>query len=80
MGCHPLRKVPSPRRRGSIVSPLGWPLSLAGAVGAWTLIATTTGACVPDHHHMLSRSRCRHTCERAELPRTLIVRVRALMS
>ncbi len=52
VGCHPLREVPSLRRRGSISFRLSR-LSLAAAVRARALVTTTTGACHADHGSIL---------------------------
>src|SRR5437870_1878643 len=53
VGCHPLREVPSLRRRGSPVL-LQRALSLAAAVRAWALIATAAGARLADHAESVS--------------------------
>src|SRR5438093_12616980 len=53
VGCHPLREVPSLRRRGSMILWF-WPgLSLAAAVRARALVATAAGACLADHGSIL---------------------------
>src|SRR6266545_2319347 len=53
VGCHPLREVPSLRRRGS-TSPRSWPgLSVTAAVQAKAPLAAAAGACLADHGEMI---------------------------
>src|SRR5512133_433373 len=58
VGCHPLREVPSLRRRGSTPIRDGW-LFLSAAARARALVATAAGACLADHAEILSRPRLR---------------------
>src|SRR5204862_1884410 len=53
VGCHPLREVPSLRRRGGPIL-LRRALSLAAAVRAWALVATAAGARLADHAESVS--------------------------
>src|SRR2546423_15326260 len=56
VGCHPLREVPSLRRRGSNVDRRPAGLPLIAAVRAQALVAAAASACLSDHAHILSRA------------------------
>jgi hypothetical protein len=54
VGCHPLREVPSLRRRGSSSISFRGRLPLAAAIGAWTLVAAAPCARLAHHAGILS--------------------------
>ena len=55
MGCHPLREVPSLRRRGSTLTWLVSARLFLRAIRARALVATATCACLADHaQHFIS--------------------------
>src|SRR2546421_2335502 len=51
--CHPLREVPSLRRRGSILTGLLSARLFLCAIRAWALVAAATSACLADHGEMI---------------------------
>src|SRR5206468_2156960 len=53
VGCHPLREVPSLRRRGSTLTWLVSARLFLRAVRARALVAAAAGACLADHGEMI---------------------------
>src|SRR5438094_3008244 len=53
VGCHPLREVPSLRRRGSTLTWLVSARLFLRAIRARALVAAAAGACLADHGEMI---------------------------
>src|SRR5438093_12887182 len=53
VGCHPLREVPSLRRRGSMITWLVSTRHFLRAIRARALVAAAAGTCLPDHGEMI---------------------------